>query len=264
MKYAAMLLGLALLLAACDGAPTMPGTDEPARGPVITGTVVEEDLWQPTFPNLTLKAWSGGAGQVATTVVDDSGKTAVVATGSLNADGTFSVALPAAVASASLGSLAAALNLQDNPFVPAGLSCTAALVPSDTVARGAALLVAVTGQKAGVISPVTQSGEFNEEAQTGTLTIRNGAYVYSDRAVSVSGSQTCTGPYQDAAIQATLTSAVQLSPGWNTVNVTTNVLFDKSTVTLTTTSQTGALPTSQWLYSGGLGGLGLTSFPSLR
>lgn len=264
MKHVAMLLGLSLLLAACDGAPTTPGTSEPVRGPSLTGTVVEQDLSQPTYPTLALKAWSGGAGTVAGTVVDDSGKTTTVATGTLNADGTFSLTLPAAVDSARLGTLSSALDLRDNPLLPAGLSCTAALVPSDTATRGAALLVAVAGQKTGVISPVVQSGQLDESTQTGTIDTRSGGYFYSDRAVNISGTQTCTGTYEGLPIQATLNSAVQFVQGWNVVSVASNIRIDKNGVTLATTSQTGALPTNQWLYgSGSLSGLGLRG-PGLR
>lgn len=195
-------------------------------------------------------------------MVDDTGKTTVVATGILNADGTFSLTLPATVADASLSTIGSALDLEESPLLPSGLSCTAALVPSDTSARDSALLVAVAGQKTGAVSPVVQSGQLDETAQTGTINTRSGGYVYSDRAVSISGTQTCTGSYQGVAVKATLNSAVQLAQGWNTVSVVSDIRIDNSGVTLTTTSQTGALPTNQWLYSSGdLGGLSLPRLP---
>ena len=267
MKNVAMLLGVALLLAACDGAPTTPETSQPARGPTVTGTVIEEDPAQPTYPNLTLRAWSGGAGTVSGSVSDAAGKTTVVATGTLNADGGFSLSLPATLADASLSSLGTALDLQANPLagelVPGGLTCTAALVPSDAAARGAGLLVTVTaGQKTGPISSVLQSGQFDETAQSATLDNRSGAYLYSDRAVSISGTQTCTGTSQGTEVRTTLNSNVTLSQGWNLLSVNTNLVANRTSVTMTVTAQTGELPTNQWLYSSGtLAPLGL---PRLR
>ncbi|WP_288432465.1 hypothetical protein [uncultured Deinococcus sp.] len=239
MRYAPLLLLPTLLLASCHGQNTPTVTTYTSTSGTVRelGTPGANDMVAPTT------AWTGGAGTIQATVADAGTQGATSA--SLASNGTFTLPLPTNVKTRSLSS--------DEFTLPGSeeLGCAGTPTVSDPAARFAVLNVNVSAGKQGPVDPVRISFTGTVNAPTG-LSIESGAFLYADRPVSITGTQTCT--LTESGETYTLTSSLNmtLGQGWNKVTATEIISDSGASLNLTS----GTFPTEEWVY---LDGSALTS-----
>ena len=234
MKYAPLLLLPTLLLASCHGQNTPTVTTYTSTSGTVRelGTPGANDMVAPTT------AWTGGAGTIRATV--QNAPTQGATSASLASNGTFTLPLPTNVATRSLSS--------DDFTLPGSrdLGCTGTPTVSDPAAQFAVLNVSVSATKEGSIQPVRVSLTGTAGKPTG-LKLESGAFLYADRPVSITGTQTCT--LAESGKTYTLTSSLNLTlgQGWN--KATATEIISDSGAGLSVTS--GAFPTGEWVYLDG-------------
>ncbi|GGL97952.1 hypothetical protein [Deinococcus aerophilus] len=230
----ALSLAGTLALASCGG-PSVTGPSEPGPSPIssaLGGTVFEGQIRADSNGQAVLStgAWTGGAGSAVLSRVDssaDGSAPAVLISTSLGAEGRFAFATLPAPAASALG------DFNDSPSA----SCTGTISVSDPAARGTSAFVSVSAQKAGSIGLLALN--------SATQTISEGILIYADRAVRMTGRQTCA----TAGGSSTTDVNLQLSPGWNMTSLS---LQDASTLTI----RNGAPVEAQWIFlNEGKGGL---------
>lgn len=244
MKKILTVSALTLLITACGG-PNMPNAVTS-----VSGTVVEMVPPAPTATEYTLttKAWTGGAGTVNGQM--DSSVTKIKL-GDLAASGAFTATLPAPADA----DLAVGGNINVDP------SCTGQYQVSEPAARIGMLGVTVDvadATKDGTIAPVAATiKDTTNSAGTGVLSlnVQAGFLMYADRAVNVSGSQTCNRTSGGFTYPETVKFDLNLVKGWNRVtfkdegSITyTNEAVTAAQETLSITS--GSLPSDKWLWGG--------------
>lgn len=242
MKKILMAAGLTLLLASCGGGDKTPPA---AAVTSVSGTVVEAVTSSDKF-NLKTTPWTGGKGQVVAKNVKDGSE---VARGTLNADGSFSLALPTSVSS-----------LQDPNFedwtgdsegiTGIKLTCTGTPSVSNKEAKGTSAVLSAEANKKGAIHPTLFSG--TETDTSIQMSMKTGGLMYVDRDVQMTGTQTCTGSAGGVTENVTVKLGANLKAGWNLVTAEYSVNAVKTgdqsgTVTTTLTLTSGALPTNQWV-----------------
>lgn len=256
MKYLLPAAAVTLLLSACTrNEPPVPVA--PVALNTLTGTLVE--VLDSDAPTLQTRAWTGGAGtvQVVSPGADDSD--VVVASGTLQANGAFSVALKAPTSPLEP---VRASDLDDitNAFVTGlldgdirqYLNCTGQPVLSDAAAQATYARLKVDASKDGYALPVTLSG--NETDTNASFNLGLGVLMYADRAVTFTGSEVCT--LSEGGNRATYTTNydLRLAQGWNKVSFRTDLSATKKdqdvTVTISTSSASGYFPSDNWVYMG--------------
>lgn len=242
-----LLLGGALLLAAC-GAPAAPAPLSPAQSvQTVAGTVVEPAA---TAAAGATVSWSGGAGTVSGTIAVSSGEattTEVLATAALAANGDFALELPPTVDGSKLHAFT------DTYFTvgttaDSAASCTGGPTMSTAAAHGATLLVKVQAQGRGSITPLVHAP--NPSSQ-GLTAFQLGTLVYVDMPLRIQGAVTCSGDYSGTTITSTVRYQLNLAAGWNRVTIaeSSDTVSRPGTALQTITLTSGALPTDTWLYS---------------
>ncbi|ULH15520.1 hypothetical protein MF271_16660 [Deinococcus sp. KNUC1210] len=204
LLYAALALTSALLAACGDTSVTTP----PAQ-PVVAPTAVSG----------TLSSWTGGAGTMELLADDTASKSAsnpVLSTGALAADGSFSVALPAAAA------VQPYLVPAKSVFVnSSAATCSGTFSSSDAGAQAFAsyrLDVRVNGTYVTSAEPVSFSDQSSGTNLQGTTVYR--FWVYADRATTLGGQQDCTNSQPGLNVTSHATMNAALSAGWNLMRET--------------------------------------------
>lgn len=226
-------VGLALTLTACGG----------NNGPQATtfdsysGKVVESTE---TATGITPKVWTGGAGQVKGYI----GST-LLTTGTLNADGNFTISLPAPndeMLNNNKGTQSAFLNP-----TPSGYTCTTnTLKMSDTNARVVALELKA---EAGSLKRLLQNATVKINSKTATsidVATTLGSFVYSDRPLTLTGQAVCS--ISNNAIKNTVIYDVNaaLAKGWNKVTVVFSIQQNMTERTGKMSLSSGSLPSDNW------------------
>ncbi|MDO4246761.1 MAG: hypothetical protein Q4C89_12120 [Deinococcus sp.] len=242
MKKILMGAGLTLLLASCGGSDKTPPA---AAVTSVSGTVVEAVTSSDEF-NLKTTPWTGGKGQVVAKNVKDGSE---LARGTLNADGSFSLALPTSVSS-----------LQDPNFedwtgdsegiTGIKLTCTGTPSVSNKEARGTSAVLSAEANKKGAIHPTLFSGTDTDTSIQ--MTVKAGGLMYVDRDVQMTGTQTCTGSEGGVTETITVKLEANLKAGWNLITAAYSQAVVKTgdrsgTVTTNLTLTSGGLPTDQWV-----------------
>ncbi|MDL2342613.1 hypothetical protein QOL99_00435 [Deinococcus sp. MIMF12] len=242
------LASATLLLASC-GTKTPPESDLRT----LTGTVVEGEFeGTETNGRLTTSAWTGGAGSVRGYLADAEGPAAQPAvTGTLAADGKFSLTLPTPTAAQ-----LTELNADDWDDLGEDYAltedCTPTLKVSTSGVRGASLMLEVDAGKDGAILPFAYSA--SEGANSGKLDVRFGTLIYVDRSVTIEGSKTCTVEGNSFTTRVDL----RLGKGWNKVQVT--VSADEATKKFSSSITSGNFTSDNWVYlEGGMSPLSTQS-----
>lgn len=247
---------MALLLTACGGGADTPTVPQPLT---LSGTVVEGSF--PDEVNLSTKAWTGGAGQV---IAKNNETGAELARGTLNANGSFSLTLPATVSGLSTGYFD---DLKDlNSGNTSGLSCTGTPSVSATGVQGTSAILTVDANKDGEISPLLAQGQFSSLPVT--YNAKSGGAIYVDRAVSITGTQTCTGILEGLPATIRSTFNLNLRTGWNLVSASIDMTGTTNGINGTLAMTSGGLPTNNWVFglNGSAQSLSLKSLnlPTLR
>lgn len=203
----AVLLSSAML-AACGGNPS---TGNPA---VYTA---------PTSIQGTVKSWTAGVGTV--TAVEG---TTTLSTAPLAAGGSFSLALP------SVAAITPYLKATSSTDFSSVAGCTGALTVSDSAAQSYFLstLKASAGSTTRTVTAATVTTTTAGTTTTVTLDGRN--WIYTDRAFRLGGSASCNSTTASGApFTVNVTANVQLSAGWNIVQIKLTGTSTSSTLTLT-------------------------------
>lgn len=196
-RYALLLfMVLALLLAACGGGsttPTPPDTTPPDTTPIPP---IEPE---PVLPGLTLSGIANGyAGAAAGLVANMQNSLAEVATGTIAADGAFSLELPGELADAQLSDSETYVFCETNPVDVSAATWEADLLaPPEVQAGGVATGELLLSNAANFTDPAALTG------------LKQVIPVYSVSTLSV------TGDCGDLGM--TTTFDMQLQPGWNYV-----------------------------------------------
>lgn len=179
----------------------------------------------PTAINGTISGWAAGSGTV--TLQEGS---AVLGSGTLNSNGTFQLALPAA------NTVAPYLTTMGN-FTSEESGCGGTVTVSDQNAQAYAVtaLTATAGGSSQTILPETYSA--TSTAAQATLTIDSRIWIYADRNVNLSGNVTCSGTSEGVTVDVKLTANARLHTGWN-------VLKSSTVVTANAQGTQGSLTTS--------------------
>jgi hypothetical protein len=232
----ALLLLPALFLAACT-------SKAPPVVNALSGTLADGGVDTDSEGKFVLesRAWTGGAGTVNLELPRNSAQPAVVlASAPLGADGKFSFAsLPVPAASDLIA-------ISDEKLPE---NCTGEIKFSDPAARGNSLTVMVKTEN--------ESGEARQQTvDTAAQTVKFSTLFYVDRAVKITGMQTCAQQTGSATFAYVTDNDVQLHKGWNTVVLSSQVTATPATATTpaTVTSQTSArngdLGTAKWYVFG--------------
>lgn len=169
------------------------------------------------------------------------------ATGTLTADGRFTLTLPTPTA-AQLAPLDTELFGALPEEYDFAADCLPQLTVSDRSARSASLLVVVDAGKDGPVQPFALSYEGTESQ--GKLNLSLGALAYVDRSVTLKGSRTCTVEGVRLTVQADL----RLGRGWNKVQLA--VTADDRAKTANVSAVSGAFSSDNWVFlNGDLSGL---------
>ena len=234
----------------------------PVAEKAISGTVVEAvPNTDPNDLNLKTKAWTGGAGKVEGTIyVADKAK--VLTTGTLAANGTFTLVLPESVADADLTSESFD-NTTPISGDPSGLTCTGNVNVSDPAARLAALNVRVDAAKDGSITPGTATGSINDGTKMITFGIKSGVLLYVDRALTLKGSQACQGTQNGMTVKSTGQVDAKLVKGWNKVMLNMDSTATATAMTSTVTMTSGSLPTNEWVFANSMMPMNVRSMSAL-
>ena len=188
------------LLAACGGSSTLGET------PTVSGTFA---------------TWTKGQSATLSALIDAK----VVASTTVDTNGSFSLTLPSGAAIASqLTTFSAAVT---------GQGCSGPLTVTPAEAKVGVLRFALTG---GVTASALLATLIN--GNNGSVTLVAGSYVYGDRDLSVSGQQTCGS---NSTVKANLSA----TKGWNTVlqQTTLDTVAKTTTVEITSAALSGDL---QW------------------
>ena len=210
------LLSLTAILVAC---PANSGTTPPPSGGNNTNTA-------PTSISGTVQGWNSGAGVVEllpSSYADKSATNPALSSGTINADGSFSVALPSAAA------VTPYLSTFTNTFSP-GSSCTGGFTSSTAGAQGlgiSLLNVRQNGKYVTSLSPTVTTSQTS--GNTLTLTATSKVWLYVNAATTLSGQISCTSTSGSTTSTAKLSVNAALNQGWN-------VLVE----TLTTTGVAGS------------------------
>ncbi|GAA5503062.1 hypothetical protein Dxin01_02811 [Deinococcus xinjiangensis] len=237
-KLSLMLVALALGLTAC------PATQTPTAITSVSGTVVEVDPNTPpidptTTTDVSLKtvAWTGGAGTVTGSM--EAGTTLKeVTSGTLNANGSFSLNLPSTVDASML------VKINNTPAT----NCTGQFTLSNPDALIGELIVVASGSKTSQITPETGALQIDRTNKLLTITTNFGTLMYADRDIQVSGTSTCTPQAGNTVITK---NDVKLVKGWNLLSLNQSYVFNgnEGTTTLTSTLTSGSLPTDKWVFN---------------
>ena len=202
----------AVLLASCGGGTTTPPAPKFPAITSLSGTVVESGA-----------AWTGGVGTVTlfTRGLKDE---AVLASTTLNADGSFSFASLPTPDDASL-------DVFTDP-VPGAETCTDNRVVSDPNFKSTGTSFVIKAQKNGEIGLAA----VNETA------ILIGDFIYSDRSVTIKGELNCPGNNQTYINSYDF----QLVKGWNQVVFSTP--RDDTTAIVTFSNTNGSPSGAQWEF----------------
>ncbi|GGQ99297.1 hypothetical protein [Deinococcus ruber] len=215
MKKLSLYVGLASLTAVLVACP-QNSTTTPPTNPVPT---------TPTSISGTVQSWNGGTGAVellASPYADKSASNPALSTGTINADGTFSVALPSAATVtpyiSDIGSQAASLL-----FFASG-SCSGNLPSSDGSARGTVLNLLDIRQN-GNYSTSIAAIDLKDNSVNGNLALDGTAkvWVYVDRPTTLNGGITCITKGTNFNVTEHLNANAVLSQGWNVLSQTLNV-----------------------------------------
>ncbi|GHF31095.1 hypothetical protein HNQ07_000631 [Deinococcus metalli] len=246
------LSGLSLILTACPATPvpSPPGTSATS----VTGTIVEANSFE---VDEATRPWSGGAGRVD----GETATGAVIATGTLEASGAFTLPLPATVPASALHPFNAdnAPNLNELVSQLPDASCTGTPKFSTQSAQLAFLDLFAVGTVTGHAQSL-QARHTTSQTTTATGTVyqqtdvtREGGLVYLDAPVTVTGTVTCTG--NSGTVRLGVSFNVEFAKGWNRVTqevTDTRVLTETPSgfigdaeIMLTLTS--GVLPREQWV-----------------
>lgn len=227
LSDATALLAVMALLSACgSSAPDSgsPPSPSPANPGTTTGSV--------TSVTGTVQGWSGGIVPVSlyTDPLHPSTGT-LLADGTLQASGAFSLTLPSAdTVSPSLQPLTA----QKLSNAPGECSGNAAV--SDGTARSF-LFGGLNLNHSNTLVNLISNGTSSSDQSVFTLNL----WVYADRAVTVSGSQTCTYDGQTFPAQF---SGVSLQSGWNVL--TRQLTFTQSKGGFSTVISRSTAPLQLW------------------
>lgn len=219
-------VGLALTLSACGSNDS--NAPKAATFSSYSGTVVQQDTSSAT--TLKPKAWTGGAGTVKAYVGDT-----LLTSGALNANGSFTINLPAPAASE-------LQQVSDSEFTDnsadSNYSCSNNTIKiSNTAAKTAALeLKAVTSS--GQVTLHNAIGDVNNKVTVGV-------FIYADQAFTVTGTATCSN-IEDNLSTTTITYNISLKQGWNKVSDSITIKVGNGKKTYTDSYTSGNLPTNNW------------------
>ena len=245
-----LLTGVALLLAACGGAPAEPPLEPAVAITGLSGVVVEDASTQ---AGVTTRAWSGGAGTVRGEIIVGSGDTARtehIASGTISASGDFTLELPAQLDSTLLHTFTgSSFDMEaTQPTAVGNTTCTGTPRLSTAGARGVTLLVNVQSAVKGGILPVVQTPP---ATPGGATSFQLGGVVYVDTPLSIVGSVSCRVTYSGETTSNTVTYRLNLAAGWNKLTIAETAgsgsMPGAPTQNFTLTS--GAFPTDAWLFS---------------
>ncbi|AXG98215.1 hypothetical protein DVJ83_02510 [Deinococcus wulumuqiensis] len=266
-------MSLALLLTACGGDKT-PNADFKT----LSGTLVEADF-NASGTNLVTKAWTGGAGTVKLVSASASASgDNILSTGTLQANGAFSVQLQAptkgleAFPVKDLDTLANAFitSLLDMD-VRQALNCSGQPTVSDMAAQTALGGLKVDAGKDGYAFPMTVAGSENQSS--GSLVLKMGLMMYADRPVNVTGSQVCTASVPEGRINYTTNYNLRLGQGWNKMTISSTLASQggsPSVITITNAADSGSFPSDTWVFMNSGTGFGQSlslkslNLPTLR
>lgn len=272
MKKLLTGIGLTLLLTACGGDKT-PNADFKT----LSGTLVEADF-NASGTNLATKAWTGGAGTVKVVSTNANGSDNILSTGTLQANGAFSVQLQAptkgleAFPVKDLDTLANAFitSLLDMD-VRQALNCSGTPTVSDAAAQTALGGLTVDAGKDGYAFPITLTGSSNQTS--GAYTFKMGLLMYTDRPVNVTGSQVCTASVPEGSINYTTNYNLRLGQGWNKMTISSTLASQggsPSVITITNAADSGSFPSDTWVFMNSGTGFGQSlslkslNLPTLR
>lgn len=209
-RYALLMTVLALVLTACGGGSTTP---TPPNPPVTTPPTPPEP--EPTTFDVagTANGFSGAAGTVRGYMFNS---TAELTTGTVAANGVFSIALPSEVDNASLADSETFKFCLDNPLTVSPANWQADVLTLEVLQSGAA-----SGEL--VLSNAAEYAD--AESLVG---LKQVSIIYSAAVLSV------TGVCNDAALGGPVTYNLQLQPGWNYAVI--EVTADDGTGTFSTVS----------------------------
>lgn len=203
--YASLAL-ISALLAACGNhySSTLP--------------VVPDPRVAPTRVSGTLSGWTGGSGSIEMLADDSSSRSSsnpVLATGTLNADGSFDVALPDADA------VTPYLVPAENLFVPSSATCSGDFFSSNGAARtfvSSRLDVRQDGAYVTTAEPI----QFTDQSSGSSLksTDVRRFWVYADQPTTLGGSQDCTDSHAGLTTTSHATLNAPLERGWNLMTET--------------------------------------------
>ncbi|ULH15841.1 hypothetical protein MF271_04180 [Deinococcus sp. KNUC1210] len=215
MKKLSLYVGLASLTAVLVACP-QNSTTTPPTNPVLTA---------PTSISGTVQGWNGGTGAVellASPYADKSASNPALSTGTISADGTFSVALPSAAGVtpyiSDIVSQASSLLF----FAPT--SCNGNLPSSDGSARGTVVNLLDIRQN-GSYSTSIAAIDLKDNSANNNLALDGTAkiWIYADRATTLNGTITCTTKGTNFNVTEYLNTNAVLSQGWNILSQTLNV-----------------------------------------
>lgn len=203
-------LALSALLASCGGGGSTPTPTTYAVGGTLTtlnaNATSEANFFGP---------WAGGAG----TIQAKAGSTGTaLASGTVAADGNFSVTLPATIAGSDLEAVGEGqVDLGDE-------NCTGSVTVSNTGALGTAVFFSVDSVSSdGEASPADLRLIYSGSTPVG-LAATGGGLLYVNAATTISGQQTCV---IDGA-KLTTSINVSLQAGYNRFNAVITVKADGS------------------------------------
>lgn len=223
-------IGLALTLTACNSKDDSPKASTFSS---YSGTVVIADYSGDTLP---AKTWTGGTGIVKGYVNDT-----VLTSGTLNANGSFSLNLPTP-ADTQLETVNG-----NEPIVPSTSDeqCSNnSMKVSDANARTVSLDL-----EASVNNQDTDLTNITTTVKGQTVQGKVGMFVYSDRPTKFTGTMTCTTTSEGYKVTETYNMNVSLGKGWNKVTTDVNTQTSGNTMQTNLTVSSGNLPTDKW-YAG--------------
>jgi len=230
-KFIPLLL-VSAALAAC-------GTPSSTIDPLPTGVT-------PTAISGTLNGWTGGAATVALLADDTRAQGAgnpALSTGTLNADGSFTLALPGAE------QVKPFLIPTANLFVASNPNCLGQFTSSNAAAQGfVAYRLDVQKNGASVMSAEPFSFTDQSDAQNVNGTVVNRFWVYSDQATMLGGQQTCSASANGVITGLQAKMNANLHAGWNLMREvsTLNVVRGSSTASITVTLESSDDASGPW------------------
>ncbi len=242
MKLMGVALGLPLLLVACSST-----TPPAAKEYKVEGTLFDVNEAATNEADY-FKPWGSGAGTIEAKNLTAAIPGTVLATGTVNADGTFSVTLPAAIADSDLAPIPEAQKLEGNP------GCTSELKISNEKALIGTIAFVLGGNLDGL--PVTANSiqSVTNPDKSGEITLTQSILVYSSASTKFSGNQTCQT--EGSATIATDSINADLKKGFNVLKSVRAFKFSSEGMeTVQNSTLTNAEFQPRWSFDPEFGGL---------